>query len=271
MPVGNLSASLARCYERLLAVVAANPGWVAFSGGVDSTLVLKAANEVNSLPVMALFADSPLQSEFDRDHVKRLADQLGWQLVAVPFDPLAWPEFTANPGDRCYLCKKAIYSRFLTLLPIGAGLLDGTNGDDCGAVRPGYRAVVELGVVSPLVVAGLPKSEVRQLARWLGLPNWNRPSSSCLATRIPEGVKISENLLRRIEVCEALVRRHVLGHIRVRLVGGRPDDLVVELAKEEIARADFSVIGVRIREDLERLLVRDVIFSGREKVFLGQY
>ena len=270
MPAVNLATSLARGYERLLAVIAENPGWVAFSGGVDSTLALKAAREVNYPPAVALFADSPLQSEFDRDNVKRLADQLGLQLLVVPFDPLAWVAFTANPSDRCYLCKKVIFGQFQTLLPAGLVLMDGTNRDDLDADRPGHRAIVELGVVSPLALAGLIKTEVRQLSRWLGLPNWNRPSASCLATRIPGGITIIPKLLRRIEECERLVRCRGFGHVRARLVAGQLDDLIVELAREEMDRADFSSRRESISEDLKGVVCGEVVFISRDGVFLCQ-
>lgn len=269
MREGTLASGLARGHERLLAIVADNPGWVAFSGGVDSSLVLKVASEVNSFPIVALFADSPLQSEFDRDNVKRLADQMGVQLLVVPFDPLAWPDFVANPDNRCYLCKKAIFGQFMNLLPAGVGvLLDGTNHDDLGADRPGYQAIVELGVVSPLLLASLTKLEVRQLSKWLGLPNWNRPSASCLATRIPGGTTIARELLRYIEDCESVVRRQGFGHIRVRLVTKQPGDLIVELAREEMAREDFSFRRGKLADALRDRVKGKIIFRGRDGVFL---
>jgi len=250
----------------LLALVADTPAWVAFSGGVDSTLALKAVSEVSSSPVMALFADSPLQSDFDRNDVKRLADHLSLPLFVVPFEPLTQLDFAANPKNRCYLCKKAIFGQFKKLLPFGFVLMDGTNHDDLSADRPGHQAVVELGVVSPLALAGLSKTEVRQISRWLGLPNWNRPSSSCLATRIPGGEAITRERLKLIEECESRVRRHVFGHIRVRLVEGFPEDLVVELALEEMARADISHLQENIVEDFKSLLAGQVKFSTRNGV-----
>lgn len=267
MRAGKLAASISRSYELLLAVVSDNPGWVAFSGGVDSTLVLQAVSEVSLSPIVALFADSPLQSEFDRDNVKRVADQLRVQLEVVPFDPLAMSDFAVNPDNRCYLCKKSIFSEFQSLLPSGLVLMDGTNQDDLSLDRPGHLAVVELGVVSPLALAGLIKSEVRQLARGLGLSNWKRPSASCLATRIPGGVAISQELLRHIEECERLVRLHGFGHIRVRPVVGRTDDVVVELAREEMDRDGFSSCRETISKDLAGIVRGKLMFSGRDGVF----
>lgn len=263
---GQVDGSLVRGYERLLAVVSENPGWVAFSGGVDSTLVLKAACDAKSFPVAALFADSPLQGMIDRDNVRKLVELLGCELVVLPFDPLSWPHFTANLPDRCYLCKKAVFGQFRLLLPPGLELLDGTNHDDLGEDRPGQLAVAELGVISPLALSGIAKAEIRQLAKWLGLPNWNRPSASCLATRIPEGVVITLKNLHFVEELESIVRRHIKGHIRVRVAVDPLAELVVELCSEEMTKADFSVSRENILGDLRRVVSGEVMFRGRKGV-----
>lgn len=251
-------------YDRLLAVVADNPGWVAFSGGVDSTLLLRALVEVEPSRAVALFADSLLQSQVDRENVVSVADRLGAQLRVVAVAPLLWPDFVANPQERCYLCKNAVYRHFQALLPQGAALLDGTNRDDLAACRPGQRAIVELGVVSPLALAGLNKAEVREAARWLGLPNWDRPSSSCLATRIPEGFAITPELLRHVEAGEQLIRAQGFGHVRLRLNDGRADDVTVELAKTEMAGADYQIRRERIESELRRAGIVRICFVGRE-------
>jgi uncharacterized protein len=261
-----MSAAVIRNYDQLLAVVAANPGWVAFSGGVDSTLLLRALVEVDPARGVALFADSPLQSQIDRENVGRLAAQLGAQLRVVAIAPLLRPDFVANRPDRCYLCKKALYRQFQTLLPAGTQLLDGTNCDDLAAGRPGQRAIAELGVVSPLALVGLSKAEVREMARWLGLPNWNRPSSSCLATRIPEGYLILPELLRQVEAGEQLIRIQGFGHVRLRLNNGRPEDVTVELAREELEGCDFSARWGRLDQELLALGIVRRCFVGRAGV-----
>jgi uncharacterized protein len=258
---------ISRKYDQLLAVVAANPGWVAFSGGIDSTLLLRAAVEVCPSQTVALFADSPLQSQVDRENIGYLVDRLGVRFMVVEITPLLWPEFVVNPPDRCYLCKKSVYRKFQTLLPHGASLLDGTNLDDLAAGRPGQRAINELGVVSPLALAGLSKVEVREVGRWLRLPNWSRPSASCLATRIPEGIAITPELLRHIEACERAVRFKGFGHIRVRLNDGRFDDVTVELASEELGDGDFSARRTGIEAELARLGIVRLRFVGRDGVF----
>lgn len=251
-------------YDQLLAFLADNPGWVAFSGGVDSTLLLRALVEVDPSRAVALFADSTLQSQVDRENVKNVADRLGAQLRVVEFAPLLWPDFVANPRDRCYLCKNAVYRNFLTLLPQGAALLDGTNHDDLAACRPGQRAIVELGVVSPLALVGLNKAEVREAARRLGLPNWVRPSSSCLATRVPEGFAISPELLRHVEAGEQLIKAQGFGHVRLRLNDGRADNVTVELARQEMAGSDYPIRRDRIESELRRVGIVRICFVGRE-------
>jgi uncharacterized protein len=258
---------ISRKYERLLAVVVANLGRVAFSGGVDSTLLLRVLIEVAPSRAVALFADSVLQSQVDRDNVSWLANRLGAKLMVVAISPLAWADFAANSPARCYLCKQSVYRRFLALSPPGTLLLDGTNLDDLNASRPGQRAIEELGVVSPLALAGLRKAEVREMARWLGLPNWNRPSSSCLATRIPAVFPILPELLRYVEEGECLIRAMGFGHVRLRLNHGRTEDVTVELAEEEMLGRDFPARRDSIAAELRMLGVVRVSFVGRPGVF----
>jgi len=266
MTAGRSPTGVSRKYDRLLTAVANHPGWVAFSGGVDSALLLRAVVEVDSSRAVALFADSLLQSQVDRDNVRCLVDQLGAQLRVVAIDPLSWPDFVANPRDRCYLCKKSVYRRFQTLLPQGTLLLDGTNRDDLAACRPGQRAIVELGVVSPLALADLSKAEVREAARWLGISNWNRPSASCLATRIPEGFAILPELLRHVESGEQLISTQGFGHVRMRLNNGQPENVTVELAKEEMEGLDFPARRDRMDKGLRGLGIVRLCFVGREGV-----
>lgn len=255
-----------RKYEQLLTVVADNPGWVAFSGGVDSTLLLRALVEVHPVHSVALFADSLLQSQNDRENVRSIADQLGAQLRVVSISPMLWPDFRANLRNRCYLCKSSVYRRFKALLPQRNLLLDGTNLDDLKACRPGQRAIEELGVVSPLALVGLTKTEIREVARRLGLPNWNRPSASCLATRIPEGFAILPELLRHIEEGEQLIRAQGFGHVRMRLNNGRPEDVTIELAREELDGPEFPARSGRLDTGLRGLGIVRLAFVGREGV-----
>jgi uncharacterized protein len=217
-------------------VYACGPAAVAISGGIDSTLLLKVAcDELGVDKVLALFAHSVLQPAGERAHVFELCTAMGCRLQIMEADPLNWSDFVENPPDRCYRCKKRIYSNFLkTMAPFNmSALMDGTNTDDRSDTRPGLRALAELKVLTPLADVGLRKQEIRQLGRHLGLPNWKRPSASCLATRIPAGRPITPALLDRVARCEEIL--HSLGFYgcRARLVG---DDVLIELATGDTAR-----------------------------------
>jgi uncharacterized protein len=185
--------------------------------------------------VVALFADTPLLPPGENSDIKNLVSLIGCRLITVELNPLVWPEFTANPRERCYLCKKKIYMTFLERLreldiPV---LMDGTNLDDLDDYRPGLQALDELGIVTPLADVGLHKSEIRQLSRGKKLPNWNKPSSSCLATRIATDETINHEKLEIIEKCEAELHGLNFFGCRVRL---RDDFAVIELADGDLER-----------------------------------
>lgn len=192
---------------------------VAFSGGVDSTLVLAAARAAAGADVIALFARSRLQKESVVQRVVSCCRQMGVTLRMVEIDPFSWPDFVANGDNRCYLCKKRIYATFLALLTKGTVLLDGTNVDDLSRHRPGLQAVRELGVRMPLVDAGLGKEEIRAVSRAMGLAAWDLPSESCLATRIITGCTLEPRLLDLVEAAEAFLEGHGFAGCRVRLDG----------------------------------------------------
>jgi uncharacterized protein len=240
-------------------------GAVAVSGGVDSTLLLKVAcDELGRDSILALFAHSVLQPAGEREHLTKLTDAIGCRLEIIAADPLDWPEFVENPPDRCYRCKKKIYSLFkekLSQFNISQ-LMDGTNVDDLSDTRPGLRALAELEVKTPLADAGLHKQEIRQLSRHLGLPNWNRPSASCLATRIPAGRAITQVLLERVSRCEELL--HSLGFFgcRARLAG---DDVHIELAAGDTTRFVDASVRASVVNRLSPLGVNRVLLDLSER------
>ena len=209
---------------------------VACSGGVDSTFLLKTAcDTLGTENVVALFADTPLRPAGENRDMEELAGLIGCRLITVELDPLAWPEFTDNPLERCYLCKKKIYTIFIERLGElqMTVLMDGTNLDDLGDYRPGLQAIEELGVITPLADAGLTKHEIRQLSRSAELPNWNKPSSSCLATRIATDQSITNKKLEIIAKCESELHRLNFFGCRVRL---RDDFAIIELAEGDAVR-----------------------------------
>lgn len=232
---------------------------IAFSGGVDSSLLLKIAHDTLGDNTLALFADSVLQTAKERQNALDMAKAIGAPVEYVEFSPLSIPEFISNKPTRCYYCKKNIFSAFLSLagqknFPL---LADGTNLDDLKLERPGMQAVIELGVKSPLADAGLTKHEIRQLSQHLGLSTWNKPSASCLATRIEPHTPITIERLALINLAEGAL--HELGYqgCRVRLSGTA---FVVELAAGDISLAARN-------NDLPH--IRDFLISlGAKKVFL---
>ena len=232
-----MTVSLEAKSQRLAEIIhAMGRAAVACSGGVDSTFLLKTAHDVlGENNVIALFADTPLLPPGENRDIEELTALIGCRLVTIEFDPLAWPEFTANPQERCYLCKKKIYTTFFERMnDLGmAVLMDGTNLDDLDDYRPGLQALEELGVVKPLADAGLTKAEIRQLSRMNNLPNWNKPSSSCLATRIATDEIINHKKLDIIAKCESELHRLNFFGCRVRL---RDDFAIIELADGDAGR-----------------------------------
>ena len=181
---------------------------VAFSGGVDSTLLLKVGREVLGDNVLAVTALSETTPHHEYEDAVRLAEMLGVEHLLVKSHELELPEFVANPPDKCYICKMHRFGSLITLaqqrdIPYVA---DGENTDDHRDFRPGIRATRELGVRSPLKEAGLSKTEIRRLSKQLGLPTWNKASAACLASRIPYHVSITSHKLKQIDEGEQFLR-----------------------------------------------------------------
>jgi len=209
---------------------------VAFSGGVDSTLLLKVAvDTLGPDNVVAVIADSPTLPRREKAEAERLAAAIGATAVAVPTDELSDPRYAANPADRCYFCKRVILDavRAEAARRGIATLLDGQNTDDAGDWRPGARAVRECGARSPLQEAGLAKADIRALSARFGLPTAGKPAMACLASRIPYGTPVTRETLRRIEAAEAGL--HDLGFALVR-VRHHGDTARIEVGADAIPR-----------------------------------
>jgi uncharacterized protein len=173
---------------------------VAYSGGADSTLLLKVALDVLGEKVLAATARAPLFLSSELAAVEEMAHRLGARHIFVEMGVMGDPRFSSNPPDRCYICKRIIFHRLQELAgDYGFEVADGSNHDDLGEHRPGLRALRELGVRSPLAEAGLTKAEVRALSRQVDLPTWDRPAQTCLATRFPYGEQLTLEKLRRVE------------------------------------------------------------------------
>jgi uncharacterized protein len=192
---------------------------VAFSGGVDSTFLLWSAQRELGERVIAITATSPVDPASETRMAKELASKIGVRHLVIALDPLVLPEYRANSPERCYFCKKYLFTRLQSIAQEEglSAVLDGANLDDTSDYRPGSRASRELGVRSPLQEAGLTKDEIRTLSRQAGLPTWNKPAAACLASRIPYGEEITPERLKMIELAEDYL--HSLGCrlIRVRM------------------------------------------------------
>jgi len=208
---------------------------VAYSGGVDSTLLLRLAQEELGGAAVAVLASSPAYPAAEQQQARELAAQMGARLVEVETREVELDAYRRNGADRCFHCKEELFE---TLEPIRidlglAHLAYGATADDAGDHRPGQASAEKRGVRFPLLEAGLVKAEIRGAARQLGLPNWNKPSFACLSSRVPFGVEVTEPVLRQIEAAEAAVVALGFSQVRVRHHG---DVARIEVEPAEIER-----------------------------------
>lgn len=220
---------------------------VAFSGGVDSSLLLAAAFEVHGDKVLAIHACSPLQGAGEREQARAVAGALGCRLLEVAIDPYGWPEVIANTPRRCYHCKLRLY-RLFKARAVEHGcrvLLDGSNGDDLASRRPGLAALRELAVPAPLAATGLSKARVRELARRRGLSNWNKPAASCLATRVAHELAIDPQVIATIARGEEFLQQLGFVGSRFRHLGS---ECRIEVEREAWSRLCSSVIWSQVQD-----------------------
>ncbi len=197
------------------------PFALAFSGGVDSAYLLYAAMK-NHCQLTAYFIKTPFQPQFELDDALRLAEELSAPLKVLSLDILDREVIISNPADRCYFCKKALFTALTSQAKRDGYTLvfDGTNASDQTDDRPGMKALTELQVLSPLRECGLTKQIIRQLSKEAGLFTYDKPSYACLATRIPTGTRITGNLLNKIETCEQSLAHLGYRDFRIRLLDG---------------------------------------------------
>ena len=234
---------------------------LAFSGGVDSAYLLYAAMQAGA-DIKAYYVKAQFQPQFEYNDAMKLAGQLGADVRIIRADVLADPQVAANPADRCYYCKRNIFTRILE----AAGedgyslVLDGTNASDRADDRPGMRALKEMEVRSPLRECGLTKAMIRELSREAGLFTWNKPAYACLATRIPEGTAITDGMLTMTEQAEDYLFSLGFTDFRVRMIKNGfaglqfPEDQIgraFEMRQQISGKLKYSFGYAKVLLDLE--------------------
>jgi len=221
---------------------------IAFSGGVDSSLLVKVAFDVLGDRCLAVIATSETYPKSELEEAEQLAQKVGVNYLVIATEELKNKEFASNPVKRCYFCKTELFNKLKSIAKEKGYeyILDGANLDDVLDYRPGRMAGKEIGVRSPLEEAGLNKEEVRQLAKELGLSNWDKPSLACLSSRVPYGQKITIENLKQIELAESILKQHNFRQVRVRHHQN--------IARIEVPKEDFAgLIGPVLDEVVTKL------------------
>lgn len=248
-PATELPPDLLAKRDRLLAIIGEMPAAVvAFSGGVDSTVVAQAAHLALGGRAVAVTADSPSVPRSELADARRLAERIGIRHLIVGTEEFENPDYRKNDGTRCYYCKSELYATIGRLLPDldFPVVMSGANLDDRGDYRPGLTAAAEHGVRHPLQEAGFAKADVRAVARAWGLPAWDKPASPCLSSRLAPGLAVTPERTARVERAEAFLKSLGLRDCRVRYHEG--DLARVEVPLGEVAR----LAGDPVRGELAR-------------------
>ena len=220
---------------------------VAYSGGIDSTLLAVVAHQELGQNAVAVTAVSPSLPTSDLQEAQAIAQQFGCAHALIESHELDDPNYQANTPLRCYFCKHEVYGELGEYAREHdfQFIIDGTNLDDLGDIRPGRKAAAEEGVRSPLIEAQFTKQEVRDLARAIGIPNWDKPSAACLSSRIPHGTPVTIQLLSQVEQAEIIIHGFGIRQARVRHHG--------EIARLEVPPDDFEIVLAQREKIVEQL------------------
>ena len=209
---------------------------VAFSGGVDSSFLLKISSEALGKKCIAFTFETPAHLKDEINQAKKIAQSLNVKHIIIPVDLTELKEFQSNTFDRCYHCKKFMFSKLKNQVK-NKGIeyiLEGSNSDDLNDYRPGMKALQELDIKSPLIEAGLNKSEIREISKQIDLPTWDKPANPCLATRIPYGETISKVKLKQVKEAEKILHNIGINELRVRNQNN--------IARIEVKKTDYQLI-----------------------------
>lgn len=219
---------------------------LAFSGGTDSAYLLYAGLGFGA-DIRPYYIKTAFQPQFELDDAERLAGQLGVKLTVIELDVLSDNEVKANPANRCYFCKSALFTALQSKAKADgySVLLDGTNASDDASDRPGMKALCELSVLSPLRLCGLTKDDIRKRSKEAGLFTWDKPAYACLATRIPTGCEIDEETLKKVENSECELFRLGFSDFRVRVFHGA--------ARIQVPHPQMET-AVRMADDIQKAL-----------------
>lgn len=225
---------------------------VAYSGGVDSTFLLKVAYEVLKENVIAVTARSSTYPEREFREAAAFARKAGIRHVVIDSEELAIEGFSDNPLNRCYLCKQAMFSKIMEIARQNNihSVVDGSNMDDTGDYRPGMRALRELGVISPLKEAGMRKDDIRTLSKEMNLPTWDKPAFACLSSRFPYGHKITHEKLQSVDKAEQFLIDLGIKQVRVRHHG---DTARIEVPAHERSRFFDTALMDKVYETFKEL------------------
>ncbi len=228
---------------------------LAFSGGVDSAYLLHMAMKCGA-KVRAYFVKSAFQPQFELGDAKRMAEELNADLCILEADVLSLPAVVANPAERCYHCKKILFSTIARHAQSDGykTLIDGTNASDDAGDRPGMRALKEFSVLSPLRECGLKKDEIRQLSKEAGLFSWNKPAYACLATRIPTGDSITKEKLEKIERAEEYLFLLGFSDFRIHILGSSAKIQVPAAQIELLIKNRHSIVN-KLKKSFEAVLL----------------
>jgi uncharacterized protein len=225
---------------------------LAYSGGVDSSVLLRAASEILGQNLIAVTAISETYPPAELEPAKRFAASLGVRHRILTTEELVRDEFSRNAPDRCYHCKQELFSKLRQIADAEGFtcILDGSNIDDLRDYRPGRKAAAEFSVRSPLAEAGIAKQEVRDLARRMGLPMWDKPSLACLSSRIPYGTPITREVLKNIQAAEDVIRDLGIRQVRVRHHGNTAR---IEVEQEDLVRLAAGNVRQQIVDAFKNL------------------